>query len=190
MSFDDGITNDPKMPVWRPKLIKNILSVEECSRLIREASPLLGPPKRLKSCRNAQSYEVLRTNDVLFHLCKVIQTIASVELYSENVQKGLSLCERVEVIKYGKGGFSMPHHDGEDRSHTMVVWLNNNYTGGHTMFPNVDIMERSFGRVGCGIMWENLNTDGSRDFRSVHYCTEVTKGEKWVAVLWTKTPQK
>ena len=55
-----------------------------------------------------------------------------------------SVCERLQVVRYTPGGFYKPHQDANiehsnRRKHTFIFALNDEYEGGETIFPNLNM---------------------------------------------------
>lgn len=61
---------------------------------------------------------------------------------------------------------------------TFLVYLNDDYSGGETEFPRLDISHK--GRAGEGLFFSNALPDGSSDLRSLHAGRRTTRGEKWI----------
>jgi hypothetical protein len=61
---------------------------------------------------------------------------------------------------------------------TFLVYLNDGYEGGETVFPRLGI--RHAGRRGEGLLFVNTLRDGQADLRTLHSGESPTRGEKWV----------
>jgi len=87
--------------------------------------------------------------------------------------------EDLELIKYPTGGFFKRHYDHSNnikRTHTVNIFLNNNYSGGSLVFPQKKIKLRNNPSGSC-VYWKNDET-------SLHACKIITEGEKWVITTW------
>lgn len=70
------------------------------------------------------------------------------------------------------------------RALTVLVYLNDDYEGGHTAFPRLN---RAFrGNKGDALIFWNLQPDGKPDFRTLHVGTAPTRGEKWLFSQWIR----
>jgi hypothetical protein len=70
------------------------------------------------------------------------------------------------------------------RAMTLLVYLNEDYTGGDTAFP---VLGRKFkGNKGDALIFWNLNEDGTPDFNTQHVGTQPTSGEKWLLSQWIR----
>jgi hypothetical protein len=105
--------------------------------------------------------------------------------------------EFTHVVRYGLGGEYKPHYDsfnpvdsqnianqGSLREFSLLVYLNDGYTGGETEFTRRGIMITP--KIGKLLMWSNLNEDGTIDELSKHAGLPITAGEKWIAIVWVR----
>jgi prolyl 4-hydroxylase len=93
------------------------------------------------------------------------------------------------VLRYREGGEYRPHFDAIDglanqRILTMIVWLNDGYEGGETIFLHNSL--RVKGGIGDALLFRNARADGTRDPRSCHAGLPVTRGEKLIASRWIR----
>ncbi|MET0290778.1 MAG: 2OG-Fe(II) oxygenase [Steroidobacteraceae bacterium] len=97
------------------------------------------------------------------------------------------------VLHYHVGEEIRPHYDFIDtkapdyeqqireqgqRIITFLLYLNDEYEGGETTFPRLDIVNR--GRKGNGLYFINSNADRSPDREMLHTGSPPTSGEKWI----------
>jgi hypothetical protein len=61
---------------------------------------------------------------------------------------------------------------------TFLLYLNDDYTGGDTDFPQLGI--RHHGERGAGLYFRNAHPDGRPDARMVHAGRPPERGEKWI----------
>ena len=97
--------------------------------------------------------------------------------------------EPLQVLRYRPGGEYRPHFDAipgfaNQRTMTMLVWLNEGYEGGETHFPTPGLKLR--GRPGDALLFRNTGPDGRRDPASGHAGLPVTAGEKLIASRWIR----
>ena len=74
--------------------------------------------------------------------------------------------------------------EGGQREYTFLVSLNEEYTGGETCFPELDVSYR--GRLGDALMFRNIDGGGQPNRRMLHAGMPVTGGSKWVASKWIR----
>ena len=61
---------------------------------------------------------------------------------------------------------------------TFLLYLNDDYEGGETAFPRLDVHHR--GRAGDALFFVNVRPDGVGDTRTLHAGRPPVRGEKWV----------
>lgn len=106
--------------------------------------------------------------------------------------------ENPHVVKYEIGGKYLPHHDyflndeyvdstlnrGGQRVYTCIIYLNDDFTGGGTDFPNVKYT--MIPKKGSLCYWKNTVQDGSLNEDSMHAALPVETGRKWVLLIWVR----
>jgi hypothetical protein len=101
--------------------------------------------------------------------------------------------EAPTVLHYAVGETIENHYDFIDPAHpgyaeeirrsgnrviTFLVYLNDGYEGGCTVFPRLGVEHA--GRRGEGLFFVNTGPDGHADLRTLHSGRPPTRGEKWV----------
>ncbi len=66
----------------------------------------------------------------------------------------------------------------------MLVYLNEDYTGGETLFLKTGVKVR--GNAGDGLLFRNAAPDGTPDPDSLHAGLPVITGEKFIASRWIR----
>jgi prolyl 4-hydroxylase len=74
--------------------------------------------------------------------------------------------------------------DGGQRAQTVLLYLNDNYSGGRTAFPRLRLSLR--GKPGDMLHFHNLGPDGLGDKDSLHAGMPVQSGEKWLLSQWIR----
>jgi prolyl 4-hydroxylase len=97
--------------------------------------------------------------------------------------------EALSVLRYAPGQQYRPHLDTLDnvrnqRTVTVLVYLNHGYAGGETHFPLLDLTIAPGG--GDVIVFTNTAPDGRPDPLSRHAGLPVTQGTKWLATRWIR----
>jgi prolyl 4-hydroxylase len=107
--------------------------------------------------------------------------------------------EGTHVVKYQIGGEYKGHHDffhpgegyyeneikrGGQRTKTALVYLNDDFTGGETEFPNISRMIKPL--KGKLVIWDNMNDAGQLNYDSFHAGLPVISGVKYIAVIWIR----
>ena len=104
-----------------------------------------------------------------------------------------SIAESLQVVRYKVGEEYTPHHDWvlpsqlnryqPTRFATLLIYLNDDFEGGQTVFPRAVNRQYHEGiqivpQKGTAILFYNLLPDGNVDDLSQHGSDKVTKGEK------------
>ena len=97
--------------------------------------------------------------------------------------------EALAVLRYSPGQRYHPHHDAlpgaaNQRLWTMLVYLNQGYGGGETVFPATGLSVR--GRSGDGLLFRNCGAEGGIDAMARHAGQPVTAGTKWLCTRWIR----
>jgi prolyl 4-hydroxylase len=70
------------------------------------------------------------------------------------------------------------------RHATFLLYLNDDYDGGETAFPDLDWEYK--GRKGDALLFWNVLPDGAPDRRTLHAGLAPTRGEKWLLSQWLR----
>ena len=97
--------------------------------------------------------------------------------------------EPLQILRYRPGQEFKPHRDATEdtenqRVLTMLVYLNDAYSGGETLFLSNDLKVR--GNAGDGLLFRNADANGVADPYSLHAGLPVESGEKVVASRWIR----
>jgi prolyl 4-hydroxylase len=153
----------------------------------------------------AKVYDPIRREDIVIaHRNNTVATfdINSVELVHSLVQARMSaacgvpdrMFEAPSILHYFPGEQIQNHFDFVDpkstndyaaeiarngqRVITFLLYLNDDYDGGETAFPDLGIVHK--GRTGEGLFFVNAHADLSPDMRMVHAGCPTTRGEKYI----------
>ena len=129
-----------------------------------------------------------------------------IEIVTELVLDRPYASESYLVVNYGIGGQYDVHPDmigyyiypGEatyirdqsklwyslvgDRQSTFLIYLSTVDSGGGTVFPMLGL--RSNPNEGDALFWNNINSDGTPDYLSMHGACPIVVGDKWVSNKW------
>jgi len=107
--------------------------------------------------------------------------------------------ETPQVMRYTAGQEFKLHHDFLDpnlpghaadierrgqRIGTFLIYLNDDFEGGETDFPQAGITFR--GKKGDALFFANVARDGGPDPKSIHAGKPPTAGEKWIFSQWIR----
>ncbi len=173
------------------QLIAKLFTADECRFLIATAKPLLQPavvvhPQTGQFIRNpvrtseSAAFPLALENPAIHALNRRIAA-ASGTLVAQG--------EPLQVLRYRPGQEYKPHSDalpGEanQRVATLLVYLNDGYSGGETHFLANGLKVR--GEIGDALLFRNVKPDGRPDERGAHAGLPVTRGEKLIASRWIR----
>jgi prolyl 4-hydroxylase len=176
---------------------------EICDVLISLAQGRLEP---------ARVYDPVSGQDIVVaHRNNTVATfgVTSVELVHVLVQARMSaacgvparMMEAPSVLHYSPGEQIANHYDFVDpnttadyageiarngqRVITFLIYLNDDYDGGETTFPELGIVHK--GRRGEGLYFVNAHADLSPDKRMLHAGQPPTRGEKWIVTQFIRS---
>ena len=175
--------------------ILNFLSNEECDEIIsmiesnnQRSSVVTGGGNDRSDITDhrTSSTSNLNTNN------KTIQKIH--KRISEELNIPIEKGESIQGQLYEEGQYFKPHNDffngpaydmhclsSGNRTHTLMVYLNDDFDGGETNFPN---LKQSVKPVKGKAIWWNYLKDGKTLKEYLHEGTPVTKGKKYIITSW------
>jgi len=176
------------IPIYeKPRVIKNVLTEDECKHIRDIASKKLQTSTVSmdrdtdESVRKSETAWLKASEDPIVD--KLIRKCVSM------TDRPLVNCEDLQVLKYKPGGFYKPHQDCfEDdknkRMYTFIIALNDEYEGGETEFPNIKRRYRL--EKGDALFFNTLNNYECITKKALHGGAPVKSGEKWVCNLWIR----
>lgn len=182
----DQILADPHV-----EIVRSLLSVEECGYLTRRAEPLLKPSFVDDGKTGIGRPDPIRTS----HGAAFVPHEEDLAVQAINRRIAASSgtdvhnAEALYVMRYTPGQEYRPHLDAlpglkNQREWTAIAYLNDEFDGGATVFPELDISVRL--GVGDLLLFRNSGADGEPDLRMRHAGEPVTSGEKWIATRWIR----
>jgi prolyl 4-hydroxylase len=95
----------------------------------------------------------------------------------------------LQVVRYKPGQEYEDHYDSDDetpvekrRTDTLLMYLNDVESGGHTSFPKVQVEVTP--RAGRAVHWKNVDEVGEVLPCALHGGLPVLSGEKWICTVW------
>jgi prolyl 4-hydroxylase len=183
----EALSADPDIRVYR-----GMLSRDECDYLIERAQPELRPSFVVDPSTGGHMPHPTRTSfgmsfdppaeDLVVRL--INQRFATVT--GSEIDWG----EPLHVLRYAPGQEFRPHFDAipgaaNQRSWTVLTYLNDEYEGGETVFDLLGIRFR--GERGDALLFRNADEAGISDSRLRHAGRPVISGIKWLATRWIRT---
>ena len=180
------LASDPEV-----RRFPGFLSAQECGYLIERAMPLLKPAVVVHPGTGAFIQDPVRSSTAAFFpfaletpvLHAINQRIAAAT--GTTYEQG----EPLQVLSYEPGQQYKMHSDAlagdpNQRVVTFLVYLNDAYEGGETIFPDLDLRYR--GDVGDGLMFRNVQSDGTPHPLARHAGLPVTRGRKLLLSKWIR----
>jgi prolyl 4-hydroxylase len=172
-------------------LLRGVLTAAECEWFATRAQPFLEPsfveepgtgkriPHPVRTSKG-MSFGPLQEDLVVNRVNRCIARLSGTEY---------GWGEPLHVLSYEPGEEYKPHFDAlpgatNQRQATAILYLNDGYEGGETVFPELDLTVR--GKAGDMLLFANLDAAGRRDDRSRHAGLPVTSGHKWIATRWIR----
>lgn len=175
----------------RVLLFKGVLRPQECLHVMSASSQYLEPAmvQDPKSGRlvphpiRTSSAAVLgptRATLPIYALCRRVFGLINIEF---------DQAESMTVLHYRPGQQFRNHldtlpHTKNQRCATALIYLNEQYTGGETVFPRLGISVK--GRQGDLLVFDNTDSDGLPAPLSQHCGNPVMAGEKWLGSIWIR----
>lgn len=178
------------------KWITDVLSAEECAYIIQLSDERFGRSKigdqdtQNEGRTSYSAYLVIDDDPVLNGI-------------RERIAQGIGIpsshFEYFQCVSYENGQEYQAHYDtfdpetisgqealadGGQRAWTLLIYLNDDYTGGQTYFPHLDLLATP--ERGCAVMFRNLDHQGRVLPESLHAGLPVAKGKKYALNLWVR----
>jgi len=173
-----------------------------CEWLIEKSRDRLTRAQVYDSVKRTVTESHTRTNSA------AIFNMVETDLVNLLLQMRMSACAEVNfrqfeaatVLHYAEGEQISEHYDFIDpntpdyekiileqgqRIITFIVYLNDDYQAGETVFPTLNVSHK--GSAGEGIFFVNSLEDGSADRRTLHAGRPPRSGEKWIATQFIRS---
>lgn len=172
-------------------LFEKVLAAAECEYLIDAAEPLLQPSVIVDPGTGQMRPHPVRTSEgAMFPWASEDLVISALNrriavATSTDVECG----EPLQVLRYSPGQEYRPHLDAlpagaNQRVVTMLVYLNQDYDGGETLFTKTGL--KVSGGKGNGLSFRNALPSGLPDIAAEHAGLPVLSGHKYVASRWIR----
>jgi prolyl 4-hydroxylase len=170
---------------------ERFMSRAECAYLIAAAEPMLQPSVVVDPTTGRIVAHPVRTSDAaMFGVHSEDLAVNALNrriaaLSGTRLEQG----EPLQVLRYRAGGEYKPHMDAlpaepNQRILTVLVYLCDDYDGGETQFPGIDLSFR--GSVGDALLFRNADADGRADPLTLHAGLPVRHGTKYLASRWIR----
>ena len=194
-TYSEGFGYDNAPSQFRePKVYPNFITKEDANYILDIAEHNYSESTIVKGnineIRKSQTYWLSKDDPVA---AKIIKNVCKID--GHNIEQA----EDIQVVKYEPNGFYREHHDSccdnDDRCKefikdgnrlvTMLIYLNDDFQGGETRFPNLDKGFKP--KKYSGLLFYPMNKDGDKCHEnSLHAGMPITKGEKYIANIWIR----
>lgn len=194
--FEENKFKNPELK--NIKLMDNFLTSEECDYVVSLANPILQPSKLFGEKREIGHGRTSYSAE--FHIYpddKILNRIR--QKAAKILEMPESHFEAFQCVSYEQGQEYQVHYDtfdenipankaelerGGQRKYTMLAYLNDDYDGGSTFFPNLDLMVRP--KKGRVVIFNNLDEAGKVIPAAFHAGLPVTVGRKYAINIWVR----
>lgn len=182
----------------KPQLFRNLLTDKETAYIIENSQNLFKESNVMKNSPLDIDYSQRKSETAWLNHNKdpVINKI--MKKICKKMNMPIENAESLQVVKYGPGGFFHPHNDsccqdtptcryvnsnGGKRVGTMLIYLNDDFEGGETEFPNLKLKIKP--QKNMGIFFRSLatNTDKCHPL-ALHGGLPVKSGTKYICNVW------
>jgi prolyl 4-hydroxylase len=190
----------------RPRILAfpGFASFAECDWVVARARERLQPAHVVDPAAGGNTYHAVRDNSLTEFQLPDMDVVLEVlrTRISTAIRLPVPIFEAPQVLHYSVGQQFREHHDFLDpsvagfaeqlrrfgqRIATVLVYLNDEYAGGETVFPRLGVSYR--GRKGDALFFTNVDSAGRGDPLTTHAGKPPTEGEKWVLSQWIRDRQ-
>lgn len=172
-------------------LLRGFLTADECAYLIASATPWMRPSSIIDpATKRPRPHPHRDSSDSNYGPAEEDLVIRRVNrriarLTGSDIEAG----EPLQILAYAPGQQYRLHHDAipggdNQRVSTVLLWLNDDYQGGETAFPDLQLTTR--GRRGDALFFSNVTAEGTPNVRMRHAGLPVQSGRKWLATRWIR----
>jgi prolyl 4-hydroxylase len=171
--------------------VSAFLTPAECRHLMHSAEDLLTPALVIDPRSGQRILNPIRTSDTAsigplredLAIRAINCRIASMSESSIFAGEALTILRYRFNQQFRLHSDSLPYSKNQ-RTKTVIIYLNDNFSGGETVFPNIDIS--IIPKAGDAIMFSNIHSNGRINKDSDHAGLPVLKGSKWIATRWIR----
>lgn len=170
---------------------RRLLSPDECAHIARSAADLLAPTTVFDPVTRARRVHPVRTSSgaTIGPTRQDLVITAILKRIAVLTRTRFEWGEPVSLLHYAPGQQYRPHVDaipGEtnQRTHTVLLYLNEGYGGGGTHFEASGLTVS--GKGGDAVFFANTLASGLPDPATRHAGLPVGSGAKWLATRWIR----
>ena len=174
---------------------ERLIPTAVCAWLVERARTRLEPARVYDAFAGEETVSETRTNSAASFNLTETDLVTLLVQGRMSVACGMPLdhFEAATTLHYAIGQQITDHYDFIDprtpnyaeerknrgqRAITFLIYLNDDYDGGETVFPKLELSHK--GRTGDGLYFVNALDDGEPDLRTVHAGRPPSRGEKFI----------
>lgn len=168
-----------------------LLTQDECAHLANAASDLLAPAVVIDPRTGRNVPHPIRSSDgAVIGPMRESLIVRAINLRLAAITAtDIAQGEALTILRYRPGQQFRPHFDAignarNQRTKTVLIYLNEGFAGGETHFPKLGVTIRP--KAGDAVSFTNTLADDSTDPRSLHAGLPVVQGVKWLATRWIR----
>jgi prolyl 4-hydroxylase len=191
-----NIQDNDQLEFKEPKIYPHFITEDEANYILGKAeynyktSHVIGEGENT-DIRKSQTYWLSKDDNIAK---KIINRVCVLN----NVNPNQS--EDIQVVKYEPDGYYKEHHDSccdnvdhcrrfieksGNRILTMLVYLNDDFEGGATKFPNINKEYKP--KKYSGLLFYPMNKKGDKcHTNSLHAGMPIQSGQKYIANIWIR----
>lgn len=177
---------------------KDFLTPEECEYIMNLANPVFQPSKLMTDDGLTEYFRTSYSAELVFPDDEILNSIR--KRSAEWLKIPEANFEFFQCVSYWPGQEYQAHYDTFDekfeqgkeelekigqRKYTMLAYLNDDFVGGETYFPLLDLLIQP--KKGGVLVFENLDDEGKILKTSLHAGLPVTEGNKIAMNMWIRT---
>ena len=176
-----------------PYILDDVMSKSQCLEIMLRSKKNLKPSPTVgginTKVRNSEQTWISKSDPFVRNLYNKISMIVGIPWKN---------AEDLQIVRYKPGQYYNEHHDaccddqklcdnfvknGGQRILTVLIYLNSEFEGGRTRFPNLGMEFKPL--PGSAVVFSPV-ASGSTICHplALHAGTPVTSGEKWIANIW------
>jgi cold shock CspA family protein len=193
VSILSSVTEHKHLNIPRISVFDNLLPVEVCNSIIeRHARNGMNPNSGTQSRQEsyAQVTELVENRGISLGVDPYHYDILATAIVN-SAKIPYSHIEAIDIYNYVEGQYLDLHHDypydpkqinyyryGGDRVGTGIFFLNDDFVGGQTYFPklNVEVQPKA-----GSFLYFQQGYDEATNWNTIHESRLITKGTKWIA---------
>lgn len=192
----EKIESESNINKSKVSIVENFLSLKECQHIINIATSKF---ERSTTVKRGGGHQIDKGRTSYSAYLNIKDEI--IESIYDRASKLLDInnenFEHLQCTSYEKNQEYRVHHDafeetekkelerGGQRISTILIYLNDDYKGGETFFPMIDVRVKP--KVGSVAIWNHLLDNGDRDSDAYHAGLPVLEGRKYVGNLWLRS---